>query len=421
MECGSRRTRRPFVVKPVIANWLAVTALLAAAPAHAEGFNILDFAPSGTTVDRVGKEDASAALAAAIKAANVVTATGSPACVYIPPGTYRIVHNPPEFARAGCVKGDGPTQATLQLDPAFAGDLFTWSEAWYPTTPGPTVVGLRILGSPNAPHQQNALVFYDRNDEVFLDQVEVNDLPGRALYSGATQHTSQAYMRESRMRSLRFFRDGKPGIPVVEFSSAGTGDTDATNEIRISQIDIYGARGPSFVVRNAGAGAVRSIAVDTMRIEAAETSAAHADLLTIGDKTMRGRVNNLTFTNLELVDVPAGSAALRLTAADGAEAPYLITVYGLIGGGLAKGKGLVIDSGRTSSFHFVALNTNETNVVVGAGVSQIYLDGAGAEACWTYRIDPTSQRGLYGPAFVGLPPATGANDFGGKPLAHPRC
>jgi hypothetical protein len=39
----------------------------------------------------------------------------------------------------------------------------TYSEWWAPTTPGPTVVGLKILGNRAANQQQNALVFYDRN------------------------------------------------------------------------------------------------------------------------------------------------------------------------------------------------------------------------------------------------------------------
>jgi len=366
-------------------------------------FNILDYAPPGTVVDQQGQADASPALAGAIRAANLRTARGLPGCVHIPAGIYRIASAPPPFARAGCVKGDGSSQSILRLDKRFAGDLFSWSEAWYPTTPGPTVVGLRIDGSPTAPARQNALMFYDRNDEVFIDDVTVNDLPGRALYSGVTRHSSQAYMRESHMRSLRFFRDGAPGTPVVEFTSAGKAPTGATNEIRVSQMDIYGSRGPSLVIRNQGDGAVRDLTFDALRIEGTENGDTAADLLTIGDPVMRGVVGDITFTGLELIDPYRGFAAFRMTAPRGAIVPGTVTASGFIGGGLPHGEGLRIDAGRTSTFRFSVVNTEGTNIVIGPGVSEIVLDGGGQERRWTKSIDPTSRRGVLAPARRNVP------------------
>jgi hypothetical protein len=365
----------------------------------ADRLSILDYAPPGTQVDRTGHEDATDALVNVIKAANAFTAKGEPACIYIPPGTYRIKQSPPEFARAGCVKGDGPTQSVIVIDPSFSGDLFAWSEAWEPTSPGPTVVGIKIVGSKDAEHIQNAMVFYDRNDEVFIDNVVVNDLHGRALYSGVAKHSEQAYMRESHLRSLRFFRDGAPNVPVVEFNSDGAGKVDATNEIRLSQIDIYGSNGPSFVVRNKGSGGIRNISADSLRIEGTENGKTEADLLTIGDPVMRGAVNSLTFSGLELIDPYPGYAALRLTAAPGAPVPYHITVQGSIGGGLAHGEGIRIDAGRSSVFRLSALHTDGPDIVIGSGVNQIILDGNGDEACWTYRIAPSSLLGIVTPAY----------------------
>jgi hypothetical protein len=381
--------------------WIAVVALLFPMVAGAaDRMSILDYAPTGTQVDRTGKDDASQALINVIMAANAITAKGEPACVYIPPGRYRISRNPPQFARAGCIKGDGPSQSIIIVDRQLSGDLFTWSEAWRETTTGPTVVGLQILGDKAAENVQNALVFYDRNDEVFIDNVVVNDLHGRALYSGATQHTVEAYMRESHLRSLRFRRDGTPNLPVVEFSSEGREKSDATNEIRMSQVDIYGPKGPGFVIRNNGRSAVRDISVEALRIEGTENGTTAADLLTIGDPNMRGNVNTITFTNLELIDPYPGYSAIRLTAAPGTAAPYHITVNGFIGGGAPRGDGIRIDAGRSSVFRMSALHTQGTNVIIGAGVRRIVLDGGGDEACWTYRIDPTSTSGIMVPTFV---------------------
>jgi hypothetical protein len=357
--------------------------------------NILSFPSKEGAVDRSGVRDASKSLADAIQVANGKTAVGEPACVYIPPGVYKITRAPPEFIRAGCVRGDGPTQSIIKLDPKFDGDLFSWSEAWAVTTAGPTVIGIRVQGDESSPHIQNAFVFYDRNDEVFVDNVDVRHLHGRALYSGVTKHTVQAYLRESRFRSIRFSSDGAPNVPVAEFNSQGSGPgIDATNEIRISQLDIYGARGPSFVIRNNGSGTVRNIVIDGIRVEGTEHGKTEADLLTIGDPQMRGAVANVTLMAMELIDPYRGFAALRITAAADGVAPYQIFVEGLIGGGLANGQGLRIDAGRTSTFHFVGIHTVDTNVVIGRGVKQIEIDGGGLESSWTYRIDPTSIQGI---------------------------
>ena len=363
-----------------------------------DALSILNYAPPGNVVDRSGKADASAALSAAVRAANSFTSRGEPACVYIPPGQYRIATAPPAFIRAGCVRGDGPTQSTLIIDRAFAGDLFAWSEAWAATTAGPTITGLRILGDAHATATQNALVFYDRNDSVSIENVEIDMLHGRALYSGATKNAPQAYMREAHMRALRFFKDGAPGLPVVEFSSAGSGKTDATNEIAISQLDIYGAADRSLVICNNGNGAVRSMTVESLRIEGLESGQSHGDLVTIGDKYMRGRVNNIRMTDVELLDAAAGYAALRITAPPGAAPPYQISVTGAIGGGVPRGEGIHIEAGRNSIFRLSALHTLDTNVVIGPGVGAILLDGGGGEAAWTLKIDQSSRRGVMFPA-----------------------
>ena len=292
----SRLLRGIVRAAPIVASILS---LLTGGGLAAERFSILNYAPSGAGVDRSGNADASQALARAVAAANEKTAKGEPACVFLPAGVYRISSAPPAFARAGCIAGEGSSQSIIAVDPSFSGDLFSWSEAWIVTTPGPRVVGLRIVGDKNAKPQQNALVFYDRNDELYMDDIDVFDLHGRALYSGVTKNAPNAYIRESHFRSLRFFGDGAPAVPVVEFNSRGIGHTDATNEIRMSQIDIYGARGPGFVIRNEGPGGVRNITIDALRIEGLEQGGVAADLLTIGDPVMKGNVNNISLTNLE--------------------------------------------------------------------------------------------------------------------------
>jgi hypothetical protein len=364
--------------------------------------NLLDYAPPGKVVDRHGKDDAAPTLQAAVKAANEATAQGEKVCVYIPAGVYRIKSPPPMFFRAGCVVGDGSSQTILKIDPEFAGDLFSWSEAWWPTTPGPTVRSLKIEGDRKTANIQNALVFYDRNDQVFLDDIEVDNLHGRALYSGVTKNVPQAYIRESHFRSLRFFQDGLPGIPVVEFTSSGTGNIPASNEILISQLDIYGAAGPSLVIRNRGSGALRDLIFESLRIEGLESGDSPGDLLVIGDSAAAGKIFNIRLTNVELIDPQKNTCALRLTSAPGSQPPYQITFRGFIGGGASYGSGLCIDAGRTSTFSFSGIHSEKPNVVIGPHVGQILLDGGGQEAQWSMIIDKTSVDGVYHPALERL-------------------
>ena len=162
----------------------------------------------------------------------------------------------------------------------------------------------------------------------------------------------------------------------------------------MSQVDIFGSRGPSFVIRNNGGGGVRNITVDALRIEGWQDGTTAGDLLRIGDPNMTGNVNNIMLTNIELIDPSKGYAALRLTAHPGAQVPYQITVQGSIGGGIPTGQGLRIDAGRTSTFRFSGIHTMDTNVVIGRGVTGIVIDGGGQEQNWTYKIDPMSNNGV---------------------------
>jgi hypothetical protein len=387
------------MIKIVQSGIVLLSSVAACLAAESGRLNLLDYAPPSKPVDRHGGEDASSALHAVVTAANEAMAKGEKACIYIPAGVYRINSAPPIFFRAGCIIGDGSSQSILKIDPEFSGDLFSWSEAWEPTTPGPSAHGIGIIGSSETKNIQNAFVFYDRNDRVFFDDIEVNHVHGRALYAGTTKNAPQAYIRESHFRSLRFFRDGAPGVPVVEFSSIGNGDTDATNEISVSQLDIYGAADSGLVIRNQGNGKVRDLTFESLRIEGLESGDGKADLLDIGDLTSAGNVNNIRLTDVELIDPQRGTCAMRITAPPGMPVPYQITFQGLIGGGAPYGDGLCIDAGRTSTFRFSGVHTLGKNIVIGPHVGQIVLDGGGLELTWSFNIHPTSVDGVSRPIF----------------------
>ena len=386
----------------------------------ADIYNIRDFGAKGD-----GVTDDSAALNAAIVAANLKTFYSTqhvpqPACVYGPAGKYRIVTPPARLQGAGCIMGDGANQTIFNLDASFAGDLFQWSEAWivYGTS-GPKAHGIRINGALNASAQQNALMFYDRNDNIDLADIDIWNVPGRALGFGIVKSTTnppQAYIRESRMRAIRVFNSGAPGVPAVEFATQGTNGPDGTNEVSVSQLDIYGSNGPSLVIRNsstkgtaARAGIIRQLKFDALRIEGTENGTAPGDLLQIGDATMSGDIGHLSFTNSHLVDPYPGYAALRVASSTAAGAgPSRIYFQGFIGGGVPAGKGLVVDNGNRIKIVVDQIRSNDTNVTVGPNVTGLHLDGNGLETTWTYSIDPTSVAGVSIPLRrSGSPLATG--------------
>ena len=168
-----------------------------------ERINIKD-APYGAAVD--GVTDDTAAWTAAINAVNTAMAAGHDLCIYLPAGTSVINGTTlPTFRGPGCVDGDGPSKSFVQMGTAYAGDLFSWSEAWmhgnYPQQSGSTlatvqtanaiVKDIAITGNTAAAAQQNALVFYDRDDFALISDVNISTING-GLFIPAWPNTSAA-------------------------------------------------------------------------------------------------------------------------------------------------------------------------------------------------------------------------------------
>jgi hypothetical protein len=146
------------------------------------------------------------------------------------------------------------------------------------------------------------------------------------------------------------------------------------------------------VIRNSSAhGVIRDLKFESLRIEGLEFGAYDGDLLDVGDPQMEGLIGNLSFTNLELIDPYVAHAAFRVVSAAAPGAgPARIFIQGFIGGGIPKGFGLRIDNGSSIRAVLSEIRSVETNVTIGPKVSDIVLDGGGAERTWTYQIDPSS-------------------------------
>src|SRR5262249_12814977 len=143
---------------------------------------------------------------------------------------------------------------------------------------GPIIEGISITGNRSAAAQQNAFVFYDRVDELYVNDIQVNYLNGRCFYVGVLKNASQAYMRESHLQNIRFFDCGSSTAPVIELGSLGTGDSTNTNIIY--GLDIFAPRGIGLVLRGDRAGtAVSGLTITSSRFEGLQNGVIASDLV----------------------------------------------------------------------------------------------------------------------------------------------
>ena len=360
-------------------------------------FNVRSFGAAGDD-----QTDDSAAIASAAAAAVANSLRGQPSALYFPSGTYRLVKALPMWSVPISVFGDGQERSVIRVDSAFSGDVFSWSEVWAAnnyesdTISPPTgqkagleVKGIRIAGTRTSTNVQNAFVFYDRADFIFMQDVDVFDLTGRALYSGVSRKEPQAFMRESHFSNLRFVRCGSADAAAVDFNSQGNGP--GTNEISVDGLDIIAPGGVGLILHsNGGLSGPGSMRFVGLHVDG--HGGGTATLVEVGPTTL-GVNGNIDFEQTELLNPPAGFAAIHFTAVDLPHSPFGIRLQGSIGGEAANGKGIVVDAGRSMSFDLTELHTSDVNVAVASSKTvggPIVFDGHGQEASWTQSIDPSS-------------------------------
>lgn len=167
-------------------------------------------------------------------------------------------------------------------------------------------------------------MFYDRADQIFMQDVDVFDLTGRALYSGVLRRTTQSFMRESRFNSLQFIRCGSASAAVVDFDSQGSGDT--TYEISIDGRNIVAPGGVGLLLHSSSSRTgVRQMKFARLHVDGQGGGAAA--LVQVGDAAFAGN-NNIDFVQTELINPPAGFAAIRFTAHSVATAPFQVRLQG---------------------------------------------------------------------------------------------
>jgi hypothetical protein len=233
-------------------------------------------------------------------------------------------------------------------------------------------------------------------------------------------------LRETYMANIHCADSGSTGNPAFRIEATGTGG----GQIKVDNLDIYASRGVGLkIAQNTTAGAFAQFSFFKLRIEGKENNpySAQGDLLQIGDPTYTASgVSNVYFHGLVLLSPYIGFCAMRLTAANAATKPALISVYdGVIATGSGAGKGLCLSAGRNNVLHFTQLTSADTNVTVGnstlVGAGNL-IDGNGSEGLWTWSVDPTTQQ-LYTTSYLiktGDPldgkMSLSANGFDGTPV-----
>lgn len=361
----------------------------------AEVVSVLDY---GAVCDSA--TDDSAAFSLAVARVNTLHASGVQAVLQLPAGVCYLNAPITQFAThvPGKVRGQGDLKSFVVVGPDFSGPVFSWTEAWgltppfsgtYPATTswnGPAASDFALVASTTATNTQQALVFYDRNDYVLVQNVSMFYFNGGCLSIGTTRTVSQAYMRESKFYNMRLLSCGSASSPAMLLSTAGsTPGMDATNEVSFHDFDFIASNGKSLVINNNSVGTQRLLRFYGLRLESGVD-----DFLTFGDASYTGVVTNIQIYGLEANAVPSGKAAIRFTGPSTAAAPSGITIAGNIGSG--SGGGIAIDAANGAIGFSGAIETSGTDVSIASTstvAGPISLDGGGSEYRWSTSIDTT--------------------------------
>ncbi|WP_068072786.1 hypothetical protein [Novosphingobium lentum] len=344
--------------------------------------------------------DDSAAIGEAMRIAMQLTG-----CVVLSARKYRLGNALPPITCAMALVGAGSLKTWLMFDPGASGDAISMVETWLgkdPTEIGPhaavvampqgqstgvTLGGFTLSGSRSALRPQNGIVLYERNDNLFISDVEVRHIKGRGFASGLSRRSPPvSLLRESRIDRLQVRRCGNAGagLPAFELSSDGYRPADdASNNLSITDLLVIYSAGRAVVLENRNAHQdMRYIAITGMFVEGASE-----DLVTV-----RGSIANLDIRGMDLNGSRGENiAALRFSASPQdavPRPPRMCIIAGALG---PVTTGIVVDQGKDLQFSITQNGAQSVHMRVGAGCTGAVLcDGPGVRN-WRWDIAPTVQ------------------------------
>jgi len=379
-----------------------------------------------------GVTDDSLAFKAAFQTALASAGTYVRPSIHIPAGTCVIggaAGTLPVFYHIGVgIDGEGRAQSWLKIATTYPGPwLLAWSDSWqggagnWPIVgsgntvnivgqfTGPSITNLSIVGDRSSPVDTVAVDFQDRDDLIFMANVDILYVKGSGIRFGHENNvTTQAAIRESWFDHIRIWNTGDgPAFPAWDMGVTGAGFAD--NEIDITNVDIYGPVGHGIWMHNGGNGAYAQFRMANIRIEGTEGNPAglSTDLWRIGDPADTAPVSDVTAVNVELVDAyGGGGSALHFasnTTASRAFNDRFLSAQ--VSGGLVQGNGVKIDGGRNLWMQFSNLNhgAGMADIVIAssATVGLINFDLMGVTT-YVANIDPTSVGNVHTLLYGGL-------------------
>lgn len=337
----------------------------------AERLNVKDY---GAVMD--GVTDDSGALAAAITAAAARFSAGAQAEVYVPAGTMLIGSGTaiPQMPKGSGVGGDGQTSSVIQLATTFCSTLFSWDGASLTSGhPGASIRDLDIEGNRAAGCNPIAVETLDTTDRLFIDNVQINNIPGRAFYAGALGTGTLASLRESHISNLRLWFDGASGLPAFEVysdcSASCSSVGDPSNEIDILNMDVYSCYSCVVFRSNMAHSQMRNIRISKLRIEQG-TIVGTSDLLQIGDSAKAGEEQDITISDSELLSPYTGFNALHLEGSSTCGigcSPQNINFSGKISHSVSAGNGVQIDAANGLYLKSTSFNVPGSSTEISVG------------------------------------------------------
>lgn len=357
-----------------------------------------------------GVADDSPAIAACINLAVTKAAAGAPVAVYFPGGIYLVKNTQiPTATRGVGLVGDGLHQSYVKIDTTYSGTLFSWTEAWTgsgyggpslsPSSDlaGPFAQGLTIIGNTTSSAQQDAFVFYGRNDFVTFRDIGVFFLNGQCLKTGSLSGAlTTAYVRESQFDNLWCWNAGTATAAAVEISSTTVSGSDATNEVRFWNPNIFAAASVGMSIHNPTAfSATRLIELFSPRVES-----SGKDNIQIGATGDLGATNSIRLYGLQSIS-PGISADGYFGLNIGIGAAIQTYDVQVMGGQIGPCittlcKGLNIDNVRLANIAVENISTTGTNVTYTANAgTNVVLDSNGVEQNYTYSIDAAAENNVH--------------------------
>lgn len=339
-----------------------------------------------------------------------------PVTGYIPTGSYFVRLGSFPVLNRGAIVCDGPAQSLVYMDPSTSGDLFAFSETWgsfasagqitgeggdIPTTnvgrSGSGVVGCGIRGSKTAfAGDQNAIVFYDRNDSVRVRDVLVKNVVGACLSIGKTKAQPQAYVRESQNLSLSCFYSGSSTQPSVYVGSTTVSGSDASNQIYFDNLDVFASASNGLVIDNPnGFNATRQIDFKVLRVEASA-----GDNIVIGSATGAGQVANITAKETHTINPGFGAAGfwgIKVYPPTNLANNHYNIDFGATYLFSPTSNGIDIEGGSiiTASPKAMAVVSGGTHLKVGASVQgSVFIDSRGDDKKWVLDLNPATAKYL---------------------------